>query len=175
VAELRTAHTWELSAETLSTTRAFLEQVFDDNWFEHDWDHTIGGIHAMVWENDQLVAHAAVVQRRITYGGQALRAGYVESVGVHPDHRRRGHGNAVMSAVETVIRGAYELGALSASEQAAPMYAARGWQGWQGPSFAYTPNGTLRVEDEDIFVLPVTVELDPRGPITCDWRGGEFW
>ncbi len=175
MAELRTAHTWELSAETLSAAEQLLELVFDESWNEHDWDHALGGIHAMVWEGDQLVAHAAVVQRRLTYAGRALRTGYVEGVGVHPDHRRRGHANTVLTVVEKVIRGAYELGALAASEMAGPIYTARGWQGWQGPSFAYTPNGTLRVDDEDIYVLPVTTELDLHAPLTCDWRNGDFW
>jgi len=43
-----------------------------------------------------------------------------------------------MDALETVVRGAYELGALGATDEAAAFYAARGWMLWRGPSSALT-------------------------------------
>jgi aminoglycoside 2'-N-acetyltransferase I len=42
----------------------------------------------------------------------------VEAVGVRADRRGRGHGAAMMDALEQVVRGAYQLGALRASEAA---------------------------------------------------------
>ena len=63
-------------------------------------------MHALVWEDGELVGHAALVQRRLLHGGRALRAGYVEGVGVRPDRQRRGHGAALMAALERVLRGA---------------------------------------------------------------------
>jgi aminoglycoside 2'-N-acetyltransferase I len=81
-----------------------------------------------------------------------------------------------MSALEDVVRGAYPLGALSASEDALEFYAARGWQRWRGRTFAMTPTGVERTEEEDdgIFVLPVE-PLDLAGDLTCDWRDGDVW
>ena len=61
-----------------------------------------------------------------------------------------------MEALERVVRDAYELGALGATDEAAPFYAGRGWQQWQGPTSALTPTGIVRTEDEDgwVYVLP---------------------
>ena len=46
-----------------------------------------------------------------------------------------------MDAVEQVIRGAYQLGALSASEAGQAMYTARGWLPWAGPTSVLAPAG----------------------------------
>jgi aminoglycoside 2'-N-acetyltransferase I len=118
-----------------------------------------------------------VVQRRLLHGGRALRTGYVEGVGVRADRRRRGHAGALMEALERVIRGAYDLGALGATDQAVPFYEGRGWQQWRGPTSALTPEGVRRTPGEDgaIYVLPVAAELDLDGELTCDWRDGDVW
>jgi aminoglycoside 2'-N-acetyltransferase I len=173
---IRTAHTADLEPAALAAARALLYDVFDD-MTEHDWEHSLGGIHAIVWEGGELVGHAAVVQRRLLHGGRALRAGYVEGVGVHADHRRRGHGAAMMAALERVIRRAYDLGALGATDDAVALYEARGWKLWQGPSSTLTPGGVQRTPDEDgaIYVLPGAVALDLAGELTCDWRDGDVW
>ncbi|MGH3782509.1 MAG: GNAT family N-acetyltransferase [Pseudonocardiaceae bacterium] len=175
--ELRTVHTAELDTATRSAARALLEDVFDGDINDHDWEHALGGVHALVWEGPELIGHASVVQRRLLHGGRALRAGYVEGVGVRADYRRHGHGAAMMAALERVIRGAYDLGALGAADAATAFYAARGWKLWQGPSSALTPTGIERTAEEDgcIYVLPLTVPLDLFGELTCDWRDGDVW
>jgi aminoglycoside 2'-N-acetyltransferase I len=174
--ELRTAHTADLDLAALDAARTLLYQVFD-NMTEDDWDHAQGGVHALVWEGAQLIGHASVVQRRLLHGGRALRTGYVEGVVVRDDRRGRGHGAAMMAAVERIIRSGYELGALSATEAAIGFYAARGWTLWQGPSSVLTPTGAVRTQDDDgsIFVLPVSAALDITGPLVADWRDGDVW
>jgi aminoglycoside 2'-N-acetyltransferase I len=177
VTELRIAHTSDLDAATLRAARGLLAAVFEGDFDEHDWEHALGGMHALVWEDGELVGHASVVQRRLLHGGRALRAGYVEGVGVRADRRRRGHGAAMMAALERVIRGAYELGALGATDAAAALYAGSGWRPWEGPSCALTPDGIVRTKDEDgsIWVLEAGVALDRSGTLTCDWRDGSVW
>ena len=98
-------------------------------------------------------------------------------IAVAAPHRRSGHGVRLMTEVERVIRGAYDLGALSTSDEAHDFYAARGWLRWRGPTFAVTPLGIARTEDDDggVYVLPVTVTPDLSGEITCDWRDGDVW
>ena len=125
--DVRAAHTADLDAATRDAARALLYAVFDD-MTEHDWEHSLGGVHALAWEDGELVGHAAVVQRRLLHGGRALRTGYVEGVGVRADRRGRGHGAAMMEALERVVRGAYHLGALGATDEAARFYSRRGWQ-----------------------------------------------
>jgi aminoglycoside 2'-N-acetyltransferase I len=177
VREVRTAHTADLSPATLAAARALLHEAFDGDFDDEDWEHALGGVHALVWDDHELVGHGAVVQRRLLHGGRALRAGYVEGVGVRSDRRRRGHGAALMNALGRVIRGAYDLGALDASDEAAGLYAALGWQRWDGPTSVLTPLGVRRTPEEDggIHVLPVACELDLTGALVCDWRDGPAW
>jgi aminoglycoside 2'-N-acetyltransferase I len=167
-------HTADLDASTLDAARALLYRVFDD-MTEHDWEHALGGMHAMVWDEGELVAHASVVQRRLIVGGKALRTGYVEGVAVREDRRRRGHGGAVMDALERIIRRAYDLGALGATDMAARFYAARGWQLWRGPAWVLGRRGTERTPDEDGAIWVLGSSLDLTSEITCDWRDGDVW
>ena len=174
---VRTIRTANLDAAHLEAMRVLLADVFRGDWTEDDWEHALGGVHAMIWEDQELVGHAAVVQRRLLYQGQALRTGYVEAVAVRADRRRRGYGAAMMEAIEAVIRGAYDLGALATSEEGSSFYAPRGWRRWRGPTSALTPAGIVRTPDDDdsIHVLPVDVELDLEDELTCDWREGAVW
>jgi aminoglycoside 2'-N-acetyltransferase I len=177
VRTLRVAHTADLDAATLAAARALLVQAFEGDFTDHDWEHSLGGIHALAYQDSDLVGHASVVQRRLLHGGRALRCGYVEGVGVRPEARRRGHADAMMEALERVIRRAYELGALAATDMAAPFYAGRGWLPWRGPASALSPSGVVRTPEEDgsIYVLQVDVPLDLDGELTCDWRDGDAW
>jgi aminoglycoside 2'-N-acetyltransferase I len=174
--EIRLAHTTELDAETREAARALLYAVFDD-MTEHDWEHCLGGLHALGWEDSELVGHASVIQRRLLHGGRALRTGYIEGVAVRADARRRGLAGRLMDELERVVRGAYDVGALGATDMAADFYRGRGWIPWRGPTSALTPAGIVRTADEDgyIYVLPAVAELDFDGELTCDWRDGDAW
>jgi len=169
-------HTSELGPATLASSRDLLYDVFDD-MTEADWEHALGGMHAVAWLDGDVVGHASVVQRRLLHGGRALRTGYVEGVAVRADLRGHGVGGALMDELERVIRSAYDVGGLGATDEAADFYAHRGWVRWAGPTFALTPDGVVRTRDEDdaVYVLPVAALLDVTGPLTCDWREGDAW
>jgi aminoglycoside 2'-N-acetyltransferase I len=171
------AHTADLDAASLAAARAMLDAAFDGDFADDDWEHSLGGMHAIALEGGEPVAHAALVQRRILHAGRALRAGYVEGVGVRTDRRRRGLGAAVMAPLERLLRGAFELGALGATDDGARLYEARGWQRWRGPTSALTPAGIVRTPEADggVYVLPLGVPLDLDGELTCDWRDGDAW
>lgn len=175
--EVRTAHTADLDAGTLTAVRALLHGVFDGEFEEVDWEHSCGGMHAIAWDGAEPVGHAAVVQRRLLYRGRALRSGHVEGVGVRADRRGGGVAGLLMAEIERIVRGAYEVGALGATDMAAPLYARRGWQRWLGPTSALTPGGVVRTPDDDggVYVLPVSVTMDLTGELTCDWREGDGW
>lgn len=174
--EIRTAHTADLGDATLRAARELLYEVFDD-MTEPDWEHCLGGVHALAWEDGRVVGHASVVQRRLLYDGRALRTGYLEGFAVRSDRRRRGIGGRLMTSLERVIRRGYDLGALGATDAGAAFYQRHGWQVWQGPTFALTPTGVRRTHDDDgcVHVLPVTVALTVTRPLTCDWRDGDVW
>lgn len=177
MAELRTVHTAWLSEAELQAIRALLDDAFAGKFTDDDYEHALGGVHALISEGGELIAHGSVGMRRLLHGGLALRTGYVESVAVRADRRRRGHAGALMGALERVVSGAYELGALSASEEAAELYTARGWRRWTGTGSVVGPGGLERTESDEgsIHVLPVSVELTPDGDLACDWRGGDVW
>jgi aminoglycoside 2'-N-acetyltransferase I len=118
------------------------------------------------------------VQRQLLHAGRILRTGYVEGVAVRADRRRQGLGDALMAQVERVIRAAYDLGALAASDEGAALYGSRGWLRWSGPIATLTPTGgTVPTPDDDglVHVLPGAVPLDDRLPLVCDPRAGDPW
>ncbi|WP_340560362.1 GNAT family N-acetyltransferase [Streptomyces sp. GSL17-111] len=175
---VRVAHTAQCEPELLGAAREMVMAAFDGDFADEDWEHALGGVHAFVCEDDRVVAHGSVVQRRLLHGGRALRTGYVEGVAVRADRRRAGYGGVVLARLEDVVRRAYDLGALASTEAGLPFYTARGWQVWRGPTYALTPWGRVRTEDDDggVFVLPVPgVPLDPAGELTADWRDGDVW
>jgi aminoglycoside 2'-N-acetyltransferase I len=173
------AHTSDLDGAVLAEIRALLDEAFEGNFSDHDWEHTLGGVHVLLRERGELVAHAAVVQRRLVIDELVLRAGYVEGVAVRYDRRGQGLGGVVMSEVEDVVRSAYDLGALSAGGRAARLYDRRGWQRWEGATWALSPDGPVRTEDDDDGVLvlatPAGATLDLTSSIACDWRPGDVW
>ncbi len=156
-------------------------EAFGGEFTDTDWEHALGGMHAVICQRGALIGHAAVVQRRLLYGDTALRCGYVEGVAVREDQRGQGLGSALMDAVEQVIRGGYHVGAMGSTEMARPMYIARGWLAWTGPTSVLAPAGLTRTPNDDgsVFVLPgelpATVPLDPSAAIACDWRDGDVW
>ena len=175
---LQIAHTADLDQAALTAARGLLDIVFGDEMRDQDWEHALGGMHALVWEADTLIGHASVIQRSLIHGDSALRAGYVEGVAVHPDHRGQGLGAAVMEPLERIIRSAYHLGALGSTEAATGFYAHRGWRRWQGETWALTPAGRVRTADDDggIYVLETPgVPLDLEADLTCGWREGDVW
>lgn len=170
-------HTAELDDAALAAVRALCGKAFEGDFSDADWEHALGGVHALGYEDDRLVAHAALVARRLLHAGRALRTGYVEAVAVAADRRRRGHGAAVMRALDPYIARGYALGALATSDDGAPLYAALGWSRWPGPTAVLTPEGIRPTPDADgaIFVRTVGAALDPEQPLICDWRDGDVW
>jgi aminoglycoside 2'-N-acetyltransferase I len=176
----RLVHTSDLDGETREDARRMLIEAFADgevDFTDADWEHALGGMHALICVRGALIAHGAVVQRRMIHRGAALRCGYLEAVAVREDWRGQGLAMAVMDALEQVLRGAYELGALSASEAGRHIYGSRGWLPWQGMTSVLAPSGLAPTPDDDesIFVLPLSADLDTTGEITCDFRDGDVW
>ncbi len=140
---IQTGHTAEIDRSVLGMARDLLDLVFEGEMTDADWEHAIGGMHAIAWRGDLLVGHASVVQRRIVHAGRALRTGYVEGVGVDPAWQRQGVGGQMMQALEHVIEAAYDIGALGATDEAVDLYEHRGWIRWLGATSALTPDGIV--------------------------------
>jgi aminoglycoside 2'-N-acetyltransferase I len=172
-----TAVTTALDTAALDELRRFLHDAYDGTFGDRDWEHALGGVHALGTEAGALVAHASVVRRTLVHDGRPLRTGYVEAVAVRGDRRRRGYGRAVMEAIGDVLAETYELGALSGGGGAARLYRSLGWRPWAGRTWVDGPNGLERTpaDDDGVHVLPLAAELDFTGDLVCDWRDGDVW
>jgi aminoglycoside 2'-N-acetyltransferase I len=81
-----------------------------------------------------------------------------------------------MAELERVIDRAYDAGMLSASDEGAALYAARGWARWSGRVCALGPGGVMHLPDEEgtTFVRPALAgPLDPAFELVFDWRDGD--
>ena len=110
--ELVVAGTDELRPSVLVEIRALLDAAFDDPdnpdeaFDDDDWDHTVGGTHVLVKDDDgQVISHASVVDRIVDVGGRPLRTGYVEGVATAKAFEGQGHGSRVMSRIAEVMQG----------------------------------------------------------------------
>ncbi|MFE9927599.1 GNAT family N-acetyltransferase [Streptomyces sp. NPDC005533] len=176
--DVRVGHTAGLTGDELREVRALLDEAFEGDFGEEDFEHALGGMHVLVRDADGLlVAHGSVVQRRVVHRGRALRTGYVEAVAVRAGSRRRGLGGQVVAELERVVARAYVLGALSASEAGAGLYLARGWSVWPGRIGALSPHGPVPLPEEEgstyVWAPPGGIRLDPAGRLDFDWRDGD--
>jgi aminoglycoside 2'-N-acetyltransferase I len=178
---VRLAHTADLTEPVTAEAYALLESAFahlppEEAFGPQDWEHALGGTHALIHDGSRLVAHGSVVMRRLLHRGRALRCGYVEAVAVAPDRQRQGLGGQLMTALEG-LAPAYDVMALGATDEGMGLYLAHGWLPWRGPLSALTPDGIVPTPDEAgyVLVLPGAGELDLDGELTCDWRDGDVW
>src|SRR4029450_1500314 len=98
---LRTATTAELTPGELAALRRLVFGAFGGRFDEHDWERPLGGVHVLVVEGGEPVAHGAVVPRVLVAGGREVRAGYVEGVATRGG--RRGRARAVMGGGGRVV------------------------------------------------------------------------
>lgn len=178
--DVQIAEPAELNRDVLSSAEALVRSAFGDGFRTHDWLHGVDGVHVLVTENRELLAHASVVPRTLRHAADTFDTGYVEGVAVRDDQQGRGLGRLVMDHTEAIIRARHDIGALNAVESAAAFYAGRGWQLWDGPTQADTPDGIIDTYDatDRIFLLPTDTaarDLTKSAPLICDWRVGDLW
>lgn len=175
--DVRIRRTNDLAAAELAQVRALLDEAFEGEFGEEDWQHSLGGWHVLVHDGDELVAHASVVPRRIEVGEQRWRTGYVEAVAAAPAVHGEGHGTSAMRRLDEMLRREFELGVLSTG--AHHFYERLGWERWKGPAHVRTPSGGVRTADEDdgIMVLRfgASAGIDLGSSITCEQRPGDDW
>ncbi|MFF4762517.1 GNAT family N-acetyltransferase [Streptomyces sp. NPDC001292] len=169
---LRTTHTADLTPAELRSIRGLLDDAFDGDFSDDDWDHTLGGLHVLAHDERGLAGHGAVVMRRVRYRGRWVRVGYVEGVAVRRDVRRAGIGGRVIAVLERVIARAYAFGALSATDDGARLYETRGWRLWGGRICALGPEGLVRLREEEGAVY-VWSAVEADGELVFDWRDGD--
>lgn len=177
---LRVAPTEDLTTEDIAAIRELLWAAFgtgDEAFSEADWEHSVGGMHFVLEEDGEIVAHASVVERELHVDDQPLRTGYVEAVATATERQGQGLGSLVMEEAAAWIQERFELGALGTGRHA--FYERLGWQTWQGPSSVRAPEGPQPTPDDDGYILvlptPSSPPLDLAASISCDWRPGDVW
>jgi aminoglycoside 2'-N-acetyltransferase I len=134
-------------------------------------------VHVLASLDGVLVSHALWVTRRLAPGSAPpLRTAYVEAVATDPEHQRRGLGSAVMRALLAEVAD-FELAALCPSDRGLPFYRRLGWQEWTGPLLIRRGSSLIPTPDEMVMFhpLPRSPVLDPRQPLSAEWRPGELW
>jgi aminoglycoside 2'-N-acetyltransferase I len=159
----------------LPELRELLDEAFGGDFSDEDLTHSRGGTHLRMRHDGLLVAHAAVVPRRLRVGEAILRCGYVEAVAVRPSHQGLGLGRAVMQAAGEVLHRGFHVGALSTGSPA--FYEGLGWRRWQGPTYVVDDGEWRRTpaEDDGVMVLEIAVVLDLTAPIAVERRPGDSW
>ncbi|PZR63998.1 MAG: aminoglycoside 2'-N-acetyltransferase [Chloroflexi bacterium] len=178
---LRRVSTESLTPREISAIRDLLAAAFgsddEERFGEDDWQHALGGTHFLLEVGDEILTHAAVVERTLEIDGRPLHTGYVEAVATAPNRQATGFGSSVMAEVTAHIRDRFELGALGTGRHR--FYERLGWQKWAGPSFVRTAGGLRRTPDEDGYILVLATRssrpLDLAAPISCEWRPGDVW
>lgn len=169
----------EVSAQELAALRELAWAAFSaagDDLHETDWEHALGGHHAIARLDSRPVGHAAVVPRTLLVDGEPVAAGYVEAVATAVEVQGLGIGSAVMSRIGEVVTERFALGALSTYRPS--FYARLGWLRWRGPSYVVAGARWRRTADEDdgIMVLPGRLAgVDLTASIACRERSGDCW
>ena len=178
---LRRLATTELTPAEIAEIRALMDVAFgpddEERFTEDDWQHAIGGCHYVLDVANEIVSHAAVVERVIRVAGRPLRSGYVEAVATLPRLQGAGHGTRVMEAVGADIQERYEVGVLGTGRRG--FYERLGWRTWRGPSSVRAADGATPTPEDDGYLLVLETArsgpLDITDPISCEWRPGDVW
>lgn len=161
----------------LTRVRRLLDEAFEDDFNEEGWQNTLGGWHVVIEEAADVIAHAAVVPRAIQIAGRPFRTGYVEGVATAPRRQGEGLGSLVMSRLNRLVRGEFDLGALSTGRHT--FYERLGWERWRGPTFVRDGDAMVRTKEDDDGVMVLrfgsSVGVDLTAPISCEARTGDDW
>jgi aminoglycoside 2'-N-acetyltransferase I len=175
--ELQVLSDEQLSPALFAQLRALVDEAFDGNFTEEDWQHTLGGWRVIAFDGPVPLAHAAVVPRLLRVATRPFQAGYVEAVATHPDKQRTGLGSLVMAAATSLIPSHFELGALSTPRPS--FYQRFGWESWRGPSFVEDGPRLIRTADEDDGLMVLrsgpSADIDLTASIACQPRPGDDW
>ena len=174
--DIAIAETCDLGVARLAALRRLMQCAFHDFSGFH-WEHASGGLHILGSREGAIVAHAAIVPRRIEFAGLGHSVGYVEAMAIAPAWQRRGHGTQILATVGEVIDQHYEIGVLSTGSPA--FYARSGWTVWRGPSFVRGKHGLARSRDDDGGIMvragPILAHISRKADIVCEARSGDAW
>ena len=116
--------------ELLTAARDLCDRAFGDRFHDTDWDHALGGWHALAlrgrswWRTRRWRSGAA--------SAAVVPAGYVEAVATEPGRQGSGLGTLVSDPV-AVIRARPSWARCSTGAHG--FYQRLGWERWRGPTY----------------------------------------
>lgn len=166
----------ELHYQIQINLQKLLNDAFEDDFSEEDWQHTFGGTRFLGNRDGELIAHGAVVPRKMKVDGESVMVGYVEAVAVLPSCWGNGFGTFLMAEITSYCRSEFPLSMLSTDQK--NFYRRHGWSDFEGKSFVSKDGLQYRTEDEDeglMFLCDSDQgEFSPR-LVICRARDGDAW
>lgn len=140
------------------------------------WHGSAPAFSALVSEDDRVIAHLGVVQRRIKVGGTPVEMAGIQNVCVLDEHRGRGLCREMLAAAmaEAKSRG-IDFGLLFCVAELVPVYERCGWKRLPDqPVIRVDSDGLEKplVEGNLPMWLPLGEEGFPRGTVHL---GGNDW
>ena len=166
----------DLNSQIQIPLRRLLNEAFEDDFSEEDWQHTHGGVRFLGHLDGHLISHGAVVPRTIEVDESDLIIGYVEGIAVAPTYWHKGYGSLLMAEITSYCLSEFSLSMLSTSEKG--FYRKHGWSDFEGMSYVLKDGVEIRSEDEDegLMYLPGLSRNtgSPKNAI-CESRVGDSW
>lgn len=110
----------------------------------------------------ELVGHAGIFLRRATWDGRAVNLGGIGGVATREDCRRQGVASAAMRRAAEEMQAVHgvDFALLFCEQPHAPVYEKLGWRKFDGDVFAMQPQGRIRFDVTEPYVLDLN--LAPR-------------
>jgi len=138
------------------------------------WNGVVPIFTALIRDRDEVVAHAAVIDRTLRVGQRPLRVAGVGNVFVLPAERGRGLAGEVMTqAMAEAARRKFDAGLLFCLPELATVYARVGWQPVDRPVRRIHDGCDVPIPAKNVTMFyPLGVVELPPGPIHL---AGDDW
>jgi aminoglycoside 2'-N-acetyltransferase I len=159
-----------------TSIKLMLDEAYEDDFSEEDWIHTFGGVRFLGTIGGEIVAHGAIVPRKISINEELVVVGYLEGIAVSSNHQRQGVGRQLLSSITDFCQSEYQISMLSTDEF--DFYGNLGWKRFTGKSGVLIDGEAILTPDEDEGLM----YLIGKGGFTqeicsayCDPREGDHW
>ena len=167
---------FDIVLENPMLIRNLLNDAYEGDFSEQDWQHTFGGARFIGTLDEQIVAHAAVVPRAVLINDLPMTIGYLEGVAVSSKFQGQRLGSQLLQYVSDFCRSNYEISMLSTDEF--DFYGKFGWQRFNGTSGVMQDSmKTLTPEEDDglMYLAGKSTKSIEISTAYCDWREGDCW
>jgi aminoglycoside 2'-N-acetyltransferase I len=156
--------------------KSMLNAAYEDDFSEEDWIHTFGGVRFLGMISGEIVAHGAIVPRKISINEELMVVGYLEGIAVSSNHQRQGVGRQLLSSITDFCRSEYQISMLSTDEF--DFYGNLGWKRFSGKSGVLINSEVMLTPDEDeglMYLIGQPGFTQEISSAYCDPREGDHW